>query len=221
MAQRVLIVDDERSIRLTLSQTIESMGFEMAAAMTGEEALACIAAEPFDLVLLDIRLPGLDGIEVLRQLVAEQPHLKVIIITAHGTVDNAVEALKLGAVDFVQKPFTPDEIRSLVRRVIDRDVVEQQRADDYQSCLELAKRAMVRQQYEAATVHLRAAMQHEPNRPEAFNLLGMVKEVQGERREAQNNYRAALDFDPTYQPASANLARTTEHRGAGPTLEGL
>lgn len=219
MAQRVLIVDDERSIRLTLSQTVAGMGLEVSAAMTAEEALERINAQPCELILLDLRLPGMDGLTLLRRLMQDRPDLKVIIITAHGTVDNAVEALKLGAVDFIQKPFTPAEMRELVRRVLDRDLLDEQRAADYRTCLELAKRAIRGRRFDAATEHLRQALRHEPNHPEVFNLLGMVMEVQGEQRQALSNYRAALDFAPGYAPAQANLKRATERRSEGPRLE--
>lgn len=221
MPKRVLIVDDERSIRLTVGQALESEGYQTSSAMTGEEAHAKIGEEPFDLVLLDIRMPGMDGIEVLRRLVAEQPDVAVVMVTAHGTVENAVEALKLGAVDFLQKPFTPVEIRQLVTQVLNRREAPPADAPTYEAHLELAKHALQRQQHAVATEHLRDALRLTPNRPEAFNLLGMILELQGDHREALNHYRAALDFDPSYAPALGNLQRATSRRGGGPDLGGV
>ena len=97
------------------------MGLPVDEAATGEEALAKLAEEDFGLVLLDLRMPGMAGMEVLRRVRATRSHVRVIIITAYGTVESAVEAMKLGAVDFIQKPFSPREIRDLISKVLERD----------------------------------------------------------------------------------------------------
>ena len=94
----VLVVDDEKNIRLTLSQTLESLGLETDTAVNGEEALDKLKMKEFGLILLDLKMPGMDGMEVLRQLRKIRPDIRVIIITAYGTVESAVEAMKLGAV---------------------------------------------------------------------------------------------------------------------------
>jgi DNA-binding response OmpR family regulator len=116
----VLVVDDEKNIRLTIAQSLEKLGLEVDGAVNGEEALQKIRQQAYQLVLLDLKLPGMDGMEVLRQLRGSHNKLKVLIITAHGTIENAVEAMKLGAVDFIQKPFTPDEIRGFVAKALAR-----------------------------------------------------------------------------------------------------
>ena len=116
----VLVVDDEKNIRLTLTRALETMELTVETAVNGEEAVEKLVERSYPLVLLDLRLPGMDGLEVLRKLRALQPETKVIIITAHGTVENAVEAMKLGAVEFLQKPFTSDEIRSVVKAALAR-----------------------------------------------------------------------------------------------------
>jgi len=120
MRKRILIVDDEKNIRLTVSQALERLDLEIDGAVNGEEALEKIRANGYELVLLDLKMPGIDGMEVLRQVREFDRKLKVLIITAHGTVENAVEAMKLGAVDFIQKPFTPDEIRQFVSQALAR-----------------------------------------------------------------------------------------------------
>jgi DNA-binding response OmpR family regulator len=117
---RVLVVDDEKNIRLTIAQSLEKLGLEADGAVNGEEALQKIRQQAYQLVLLDLKLPGMDGMEVLRQVRGSHKKLKFLIITAHGTIENAVEAMKLGAVDFIQKPFTPDEIRGFVARALAR-----------------------------------------------------------------------------------------------------
>ena len=113
-------MDDEKNIRLTVSQALERLDLEIDGAVNGEEALEKIKANGYELVLLDLKMPGIDGMEVLRQVREFDRKLKVLIITAHGTVENAVEAMKLGAVDFIQKPFTPDEIRQFVSQALAR-----------------------------------------------------------------------------------------------------
>ncbi|MBS1214152.1 MAG: hypothetical protein H6R26_2769, partial [Proteobacteria bacterium] len=102
MSKRILIVDDDRRICLTLSLALGELDHEIETAPSGEEALAAIEDRNFGIVLLDLRMPGIDGMEVLRRMRDIAPNTRVIIMTAHGGVDSAVEAMKLGAVDFIQ-----------------------------------------------------------------------------------------------------------------------
>jgi CheY-like chemotaxis protein len=118
--ERVLIVDDERNIRLTLSRSLESLGVQIENAVNGEEALQKLQEDEFGLLLLDLKMPGIDGMDVLHHVQERWPKTRVIVITAHGTIDSAVEAMKVGAVDFIQKPFSPAEIRELVTKVLKR-----------------------------------------------------------------------------------------------------
>lgn len=216
----VLIVDDEKNIRLTLSQSLESLELETDTAVNGEEALAKLKEKDYGLILLDLRMPGMDGMEVLRQLREIRPDIRVIIITAYGTIESAVDAMKLGAVDFIQKPFAPKEIRGLVSQVIDREKLDEQKAVDYASCVELAKRCVGDRHFAAAVEHVRKAISLDPARPEAFNLLGALTEIEHNVLDAQKYYRAALDLDPTYKPAKDNLDRSTKwHRGGNVVLE--
>jgi DNA-binding NtrC family response regulator len=211
----VLVVDDERNIRLGLSASLETLDAEVDEAVNGEDALRKLRDKKYRLMLLDLKMPGMDGMEVLRKVRDIRPELR-IIITAHGTIENAVEAMKLGVVDFIQKPFTPSEIRELVAKVIDRDSIEEQKAADYASHFELAKRCIAEQQYDAAAEHARKAISFDNSRPEAFNLLGVIREIQRDIVDAQKYYRAALALDPTYEPARKNIERTVrwERNGA-------
>lgn len=117
----ILIVDDEKNIRLTLAQTLETLGVETDSAEDGNEALAKLKEKEFGLILLDLRMPGVDGMEVLRLVRESKRDIRIIIITAYGTIELAAEAMKLGAVDFIPKPFVPEEIRKMVARVLDRE----------------------------------------------------------------------------------------------------
>jgi DNA-binding response OmpR family regulator len=209
ISKPVLIVDDEKNIRLTLSQSLESLGVEIDTAANGEETLDKLSKKEFGLILLDIRMPGMDGMEVLRRVREIRPDIRIIMITAYGTIESAVEAMKLGAVDFLEKPFDPEEIRELVSRVMDRDRLDEHKLVGYASHIELAKKCIGDRHFDAAAEHVRRAIFVDPGRPEAFNLLGALLEIRGDRLEAQKNYRAALSLDPSYEPAIKNLHRST------------
>jgi DNA-binding NtrC family response regulator len=112
--RRILVVDDEESMRYFLVRSLRRAGYEVAAASTGEEGLALAAAGPFDLALLDLRLPGISGLEVLEAWRGRRPALPVIVMTGFGTVDRALEAMRRGAADFVTKPFKVAEILAKV-----------------------------------------------------------------------------------------------------------
>ncbi|MBI1928291.1 response regulator [Candidatus Poribacteria bacterium] len=211
----ILIVDDEKNIRLTLSQSLESLGLETDTAVNGEEALAKLKEKEFGLMLLDLKMPGMDGMEVLRRVRKIRPDIRIIMITAHGTIESAVEAMKLGAVDFIQKPFAPKEIRELVSQVFDRENLDERSVSDYTSYIELAKRCAIDRHFDSAIEHLRKAISLKPTSPEAFNFLGALLEIQGEPLEAQKHYQAALALDPTYKPARDNLHRTTNWKPEG------
>jgi len=123
----ILVVDDEKNIRLALSRALEELGLPVAAAVNGEDALQQLESGDVGIMLLDLKMPGMDGLEVLRRVASARPEVRVIIITAHGTVPNAVDAMKLGAADFIQKPFSSDEVRQVVRRVLERDLTDSDR----------------------------------------------------------------------------------------------
>ncbi len=110
MFPSILIVDDEPSILQTLGGLLSDEGFEVTTAANGYEALKIIDTESPDLVLLDIWMPGIDGIETLKEIKKENPNIQVIIITGHGTIETAVNATKLGAYDLIEKPLSIDKV---------------------------------------------------------------------------------------------------------------
>jgi two-component system response regulator HydG len=119
MAQtmQVLVVDDEETICQALSAWLTKEGYHVETAESGPEALACLSEKHFDLYLLDIKMPGMDGLEVLAKVKEVQSDATVIMITAHGSIQTAVEAMKRGAVEYLCKPFDPDELSLLLERV--------------------------------------------------------------------------------------------------------
>ncbi|MCC6213932.1 MAG: sigma-54-dependent Fis family transcriptional regulator [Polyangiaceae bacterium] len=123
--KQILVVDDEPNLRRVLGALLTRDGHEVVTAEDGEQALAVLAEHHIDLVLSDLRMPKLDGMELLRRARALDEELPVVLITAHGTVDNAVEALKTGAFDYITKPFDQDEVRTVVRKALrTRDLAE-------------------------------------------------------------------------------------------------
>ncbi|MBL7019740.1 MAG: UDP-3-O-[3-hydroxymyristoyl] N-acetylglucosamine deacetylase [Nitrospinaceae bacterium] len=115
---RILIVDDEKNIVHSLTEILADEGYEVAKTGDGIEALEIIQTDPPDLVLLDIWLPGMDGIEVLKTVKAYHPEIEVLIMSGHGTIDTAVKATKLGAQDFIEKPFSLDRITQSIADVL-------------------------------------------------------------------------------------------------------
>lgn len=211
----ILIVDDEKNIRLTLSKALESFGVPIKTAVNGEEALQQLSEGEFGIVLLDQMLPGVSGMTVLKKIREKWPKTRVIIITAHGTIELAVEAMKLGAVDFLQKPFVPSEIRELVTQVAVREHLEQKDTADYTTLVELSKRHIADGDLTAARDAAQKAIAADPGHGEAYNLIGAVYEMQGDLLEAQKFYRAAFNIEPTYRPAWLNLDRSTSWKKTG------
>jgi two-component system, NtrC family, response regulator AtoC len=121
LAKRVLVVDDEESFRHMLSVILKKEGYDVEAASNGEEALQRIALNPFDQVLCDIRMPRMDGLDFLKEVQKRGEDLCVIMMSAYGTVDTAIEAMKLGAYDYVSKPFKPDEIILTLKKAEERE----------------------------------------------------------------------------------------------------
>jgi DNA-binding response OmpR family regulator len=114
----VLIVEDETIVRESLRDWLKNEGYEVDIAGEGEEALDKIAQKQFGVVVLDLRLPGRDGLQVLKEATNQDPNLKGIVITAYPSIETAVEAMKIGAVDYMVKPFTPDALEKSIEAVL-------------------------------------------------------------------------------------------------------
>jgi two-component system response regulator AtoC len=116
--QQVLIVDDEPNLRKILSAQLSRDGYDVLTAEDGEQGLQILREHHIDLVVTDLKMPKVDGMALLREALREDPELPVVMITAHGTVDTAVEALKIGAFDYLTKPFDKDEVRQIVAKAL-------------------------------------------------------------------------------------------------------
>ena len=116
MGIKVLLVEDDRSLREALADTLLLAGHDYKAVGSAEEALAAVGGEAFSLVVSDVNMPGMDGHQLLGLLRARQPQLPVLLMTAHGAVERAVDAMRQGAADYLVKPFEPKALLDLVAR---------------------------------------------------------------------------------------------------------
>ncbi len=119
-AEKLLIVDDEPSLRHLLRTILEERGYAIEEAAHGKEALACLHSTSYSLILCDIRMPELDGLGFIRQALAIDAGLTIIMMSAYGSVDTAIECVKLGAYDYISKPFRPDEVVLTVEKALER-----------------------------------------------------------------------------------------------------
>jgi len=148
---RILVIDDDAGIRESLRMTLEYEGYEFIGAATGQEGLALAERDTPDLVLLDVKMPGMDGLEVLDRLHAMNETLPVVVISGHGTISTAVEATKKGAFDFIEKPFASDRVLVSLRNALDRRLLR----DENRS---LKKAVEIRHQMIGDTAGLRHVM---------------------------------------------------------------
>ena len=117
---RILVVDDERIVCESCQRILDEEGYEVEIALSGQDAFAKMKESPFDIVITDLKMPGIDGMDVLKHFQKEYPETIVIMITGFSTVETAVEAMKLGAFDYIPKPFTPDEVSVVVKKAIEK-----------------------------------------------------------------------------------------------------
>src|SRR6476620_12730597 len=119
----VLVVDDERNIRNNLGMVLEAEGYKVAKCGNGDDAILHVKQGRYDLAFVDIQMPKMDGLELLRYLRGLRPRMPVVMLTAYGTVSRAVDAMKLGAVDFIEKPFDPKNILLLCEEILQRQKI--------------------------------------------------------------------------------------------------
>jgi len=229
---RILIVDDEQNVRLVFRTALETVGYDVAEVEDGASALEWLAGSPADVVLLDLQMPRVGGMEVLRRLRESGNDVPVVIITAHGSIPDAVQAMKLGAIDFLTKPLNPDPLRQVVAEVIRRHAepeLEQEpgpgaspSARSAQTVVTLApalvdltaiKRALNRREFDQALEGLEEALVVAPESAEAHTLMGVLRESLGQQHAAYHAYKLALEADREYGPARDNLKRYCDRFG--------
>jgi DNA-binding NtrC family response regulator len=198
---RILIIDDEPNVRLVFRTSLETAGYTVDEAADGATALARLRKSPVDLVLLDLRMPGSGGMETLRRLRAAGVEVPVVIVTAHGSIPDAVAAMKLGAIDFLTKPIKPETLRSVVADVVCRRAEPESGPEPGPAPgrrtrstvitlapaavgLLSAKRALNQREFDRAHELLEEALELGPDSAEAHNLMGVLRESLGQDRAA-------------------------------------
>jgi DNA-binding response OmpR family regulator len=214
--RRILIVEDEPNVRLVFRTALESKEYALSTAEDGEEALSSLGKGPLDLVLLDLQMPRMGGMELLERLRATGNNTPVVVITAHDSVPNVVQAMRLGAIDFLSKPLAPEDLRRVVAEVLARHApqaaVAQPEAPDRKAAqvresLSKAKQALNHREFNVAETLLRKVTAQDPKLAEAHYLLGILCELRDERHAAYTAYRAALRADPNFEPAKLHLMK--------------
>ena len=130
MKIRVLLVDDEEEFVETLAQRLEVRDFDVATALNGADALERLEEREIDVVVLDLQMPGVDGIQVLRKIKERKPLIEVIMLTGHATVETAIEGMKLGAFDFLIKPAETEELLEKIARAFSRKTEQDRRIQE-------------------------------------------------------------------------------------------
>src|SRR3990172_1049038 len=123
---KILLIDDDQNILTTLRIRLESLGYQVVVAQDGQQGLALCESEMPDLVLLDLKLPGINGLEVLKQIKSAGASVEVIMLTAEGTIETSVRAIKLGAYDYLPKPINPKQLKSLVEKALKKGEVNRE-----------------------------------------------------------------------------------------------
>ena len=180
--KKVLIVDDTKNIRSLLQKTLQLEGYDVTTAATGPEGLDLIKNNHFHLIFLDIKLPEMSGTEVLKRMRADNINTPVVIITAYPTVKNAVDCIQLGAITYLQKPFTAERLKGVLQQF---NLYEN---DDDTSNTELPcdliNSALDQQQYEKALKLLHSSLAIAPTNPHVYRLMAKAYRGLGDEMHA-------------------------------------
>src|SRR5271157_2620607 len=201
MSNRILIVDDETNVRLNFRMTLETEGYEIFEAPSAAQALRALAEHSFALAILDLRMPGMDGLHLLAKMRENGIRVPAMIVTAYSDVPHAVKAMKLGAIDFLQKPLRPKDLRRIVAEILKRHAPQKDHpAESYNSHIIAAKRCLNLRSFEMARIHLVKALELNTESVEAFNLAGVLAEMLDDIDKAWKCYGQAIKFDKDYEP---------------------
>ena len=222
MNAKILIVDDETNVRLNYRITLETEGYEIFEAVSGASALEELIGRSFDLAILDMRMPAMDGLELLAKMREFGITVPAMIVTAYSDVPHAVLAMKLGAIDFLQKPLRPEDLRRIVAEILKRHAPQkEQPAETFNSHIVAAKRCLNLRSFAMARIHLVKALELNTKSVEAFNLAGVLAEMLDEVDKAKKYYGQAIKLDKNYEPAQQNMRRLFELQNFGSSSEPL
>jgi FixJ family two-component response regulator len=220
MSSRILIVDDETNVRLNYRITLETEGYEVFEAGTSAAALQELIEGSFALAILDLRMPGMDGLELLAKMREVGITVPATIVTAYSDVPNAVKAMKLGAIDFLQKPLRPEDLRRIVAEILKRHAPQNDHpTETFNSHIIAAKRCLNLRSFALARIHLVKALELNTKSVEAFNLAGVLAEMLDDYDKAKKYYGQAIKLDKNYEPAQQNMRRLFELKHFGSSSE--
>jgi FixJ family two-component response regulator len=213
MRPSILIVDDEPNVRLTYRAALETERLDVWEASDGLAALNAMSERQFDLAILDMRMPEVSGLELLERMRQQGIQTPVVIVTAYGDIPHAVQAMKLGAIDFLEKPLTPEALRSMVAEVLrrhQRPVRQPASRETFEDHLQAAKRLLNLRQFAPAREHIAKALEIRTDSPELFNLGGVLFELLEDYDRAKRYYGQAIRLNRNYEPAQQNMQRIYE-----------
>jgi FixJ family two-component response regulator len=220
MKPKILIVDDETNVRLNYRITLETEGYEVVEVGSAPLALEELLNRSFAVAILDMRMPGMDGLELLAKMREVGIMVPAMIVTAYSDVPHAVKAMKLGAIDFLQKPLRPEDLRRIVAEIVKRHAPEKDHpAETFNSHIVAAKRCLNLRSFALAKIHLAKALELNTKSVEAFNLAGVLAEMLDDDDKAKKYYGQAIKLDKNYEPAQQNMRRLFELQNFGSSSE--
>jgi len=182
MSTPILIVDDEPNIRMMYRAALAGLDYDISEATSGESALEQFRTKKFEVAILDLRMPGMNGLELLARMHEMGIRTPVAFISAYGEVPDAVRAMQLGAIDFLPKPPTPEQVRDVVHDILLRhsSVLDGAGVRDFDYYLRSAKRAINLRDFSEANKHLIKALDIDASSKQAINLVGVMLEMRQE-----------------------------------------
>lgn len=189
---KVLVVDDTKNIRMLLTTCLQLYGYEVVTAVDGLDALNVIKAENPDLIFLDIKLPEISGTEVLRRIRSTGIITPVVIMTAFATVKNAIECTKLGAVAYLQKPFTADKVKTVINELSNCSLSGEASTElNVKICKELIEDGELDEAY----LILKKQLAIDPTVGEVYYLIALIYDKKRNKEEADRFYNIAKQFN--------------------------
>jgi two-component system, OmpR family, response regulator len=192
--KRILVIDDTKNIRMLLTKCLEHEGYQVETASDGQEAMDMFRESEYDLAFLDIKMSRLSGTEVLKSIREMGIKTPVIIITAYATVKNAVECTKLGAVTYIQKPFTAEKIKAVLRELTDQ-TEDNSLLGQTESILKQSRELIRTGAFTDALGMLKATLAKEIDNPEVYYLISMAYQGIGNKENADRFYKTYLIFN--------------------------
>ncbi|MDB5352168.1 MAG: phoB [Planctomycetota bacterium] len=212
-SKRILIVEDEPNVRLVFRAALSLDAYILVTAEDGETAQRFQKQAPADLILLDLNMPCMGGMEFLRRLRESGDDVPVVIVSAHDSTPNVVQAMRLGAIDFLSKPPTPESLRKVVAEVLARAAVKPAKVEPVPSAtpeddlMVQAKQALNHREFSRAETLLGSARRRPDLAAEACYLIGILHELRDEKDAAFRAYQASLQANPKFEPARLHLMK--------------